>query len=158
MDRGVELFRRGRYRQAADAFLLAGESNQGDAVCRIYAGHALFALGRYRQAVQHIRRAMELQPRIVYLSYDMRGDYDDVSRFDAQLAALKRALDMSPANNDRLFLLGYVLYYGNKRTASYPIFEQAHKLERDDPLITKLMQNAQPPDVQLDAMKKSPSP
>jgi len=157
LDRGVELFHQGRFAEAADAFQISAETDQGDAVSRIYAGHALFALGRYRDAVVYIRRAMELQPRIIYLHYDMRGDYDRPEQFDTQLSALKHALDLSPADPDRLFLLAYVLYFSDQRSEAYPILTRAHALNRQDELVRKMMRNAQPPDVELDAMKRKHS-
>jgi hypothetical protein len=154
LNRGVELFHQGRYAEASDAFQVSADTDQGDAVSRIYAGHALFALGRYRDAAVHIRRAMALQPRIVYLHYNMRDDYDRPEQFDAQLNALEHALDLSPANEDRLFLLGYVLYFSDQRSQAYPILARAYKQDRRDTLVRKMMRNAQPPDVELDAMKR----
>ena len=153
LNRGIELFAQGRYEEAADAFQASADSDQGDAITRIYAGHALFALGRYRDAVAHIRRAVELQPRIVHLRFDMRGDYERVVDFDAQLNALKESLELAPTDPDRLFLLGYVLYFSGQRTAAYPVLSRAHALDRGDELVARMMRSAQPADVEVDAMK-----
>jgi hypothetical protein len=68
------------------------ETDHGDAASRIYAGHTLFAIGRYRDGVRFLRRAFQLQPRITYLSYDIRDDYGDPADFDRQLEALREAL------------------------------------------------------------------
>jgi len=155
LDRGIELFRQGRYLEAADTFQVASEMDQGSAASRIYAGHALFAVGRYRDAVRHIRRAFELQPRIAHLTYDMRGDYDEPAEFNEQYKALQTALKLSPRDPDRLFMIGYVLYYSGQRSQSYPFLARVHKLDKSDRLVAKLMRNAQPPDVELDAQKSS---
>lgn len=146
-DRGLAHFQHGQYREAADAFRLACDVNQGDPAAQLYAGHALFATGRYREAVRYIRKAFELQPRIVYLTYDMRQDYPDVADFDRQVAALQEALRLSPRDPDRLFMLGYVLYYGGQREKAYDVFGRLVHYDPKDTLARKLMEACQPPDV-----------
>ncbi len=150
IDRGVQYFQQGQYQQAADTFQLAAETDQGDAIARIYAGHSLFALGRYRDATRYIRRAFELQPRISYLTYDIRGDYSNPALFEQQIEALRKALDMSPRDTDRLFLLGYLHYYTGQRTAAYRYFMRAVEVDKADTISDRLMRNAQPPDVEVD--------
>jgi len=152
IDRGVKLFQQGQYQQAADIFQLACESNQGDATARVYAGHALFALGRYRDAVRNLRRAFELQPRIAYLIYDVRGDYDEPAKYEQQLNALRKALEMSPRDVDRLFLMGYMHYYTGQRTAAWRYFQRVQEVDKNDAISERLMRNAQPPDVEVDAL------
>ena len=150
IDRGVKLFQQGQYQQAADTFQLASETDQGDPISRVYAGHSLFALGRYRDAVRNIRRAFELQPRIAYLTYDIRGDYDDPARFEQQLNELGKALDLAPRDPDRLFLMGYVHYYVGQRSASYRFFSRLLEIDKSDAIADRLMRNSQPPDVEVD--------
>lgn len=150
MDRGMKAFQEGRYREAADAFRLAADANQGDPAARIYAGHALFATGRYHDAVRYLRKAFELQSRIMYLTYDMRQDYRNRADFDQQLAALEEALRLSPADEDRLFTLGYVLYYGGQRENAYFAFQKLIRLNPRDKLVGQLMENCRPADVVLE--------
>lgn len=154
LDRGVKLFHQGQYQQAADTFQLASETDQGDPISRIYAGHSLFALGRYRDAARNIRRAYELQPRIAYLTYDIRGDYDDPGRFEQQLNELGKALDLAPRDPDRLFLMGYVHYYIGQRSASYRFFSRLLEIDKSDAIAERLMRNSQPPDVEVDAHQR----
>jgi len=155
LNRGIELFREGRYLEAADAFQVASDMDQGSAAARIYAGHALFAIGRYRDAMQYIRRAFELQPKIAHLTYDMRGDYGDRAAFDEQFEALQAAIGLSPLDPARLFMAGYVLYYSGQRSQSYPYWIRANKLDKSDALVARLMRNAQPSDVELDRIKSN---
>ena len=89
---GLKLFRQRRYAEAADGFRLAADTNHGDPSSRLYAAHALFAMGRYAEAVPYLRRAFELQPKIVFLNFDIRDDYGDQKDFQSQLAALEAAL------------------------------------------------------------------
>ncbi len=150
LDNGLTLFRSGHYAEAADAFRLAADTNQGDPAARLYAAHSLFAVGRYQEGVGYLRRAFELQPRIIYLSYDVRDDYGQRSDFDSQLEALKRAIASSPTNTDRLLMLGYLFYYTKQRDRAYPILARAAAIDPRDALVRQLLQNARPPDVELD--------
>lgn len=155
IDRGVQYFRKGQYQQAADTFQLAAETDQGDSVSRIYAGHSLFALGRYRDAVRYLRRAFELQPRVAYLTYDIRGDYENQEVFAEQITALGKALDLAPRDPDRLFLMGYLHYYTGQRTQAFRYFVRAVEVNRNDAIADRLMRNAQPPDVELDGVMRA---
>jgi len=150
LQRGLTLFRQGRYREAAGAFKLAAETNQGDPAARIYAAHALFATGRYRDAVRYLRRAFELQPRIALLDYDLRDDYGKRADFDEQLEELEKALRRFPRNLDRLVVLGYVHRYSNQLERAYEALARASKINPRDRLVARLMENCQPPDVRLD--------
>ena len=150
-DRGLAAFRDGRYREAADAFRLACETNQGDPAAELYAGHALFAIGRYHDGVKYLRRALELQPRIAFLTFDMRDDYRDRTEFEQQFKALEEALRIAPRDEDRLFMLGYVLYYGGQRDRAYEPFARLLRIDPRDSVARRLMEACQPPDVVVGA-------
>jgi hypothetical protein len=150
-DRGLAAFREGRYREAADAFRLACETNQGDPAAQLYAGHALFAIGRYHDGAKYLRRALELQPKITFLTYDMRDDYRDRAEFERQFAALEEALRIAPRDEDRLFMMGYVLYYGGQRDRAYEAFARLLRVDPRDGVAARLMEACQPPDVVVGA-------
>jgi hypothetical protein len=150
LDRGLRYFREGRYRPASSSFRLAAESNQGDPAARLYAAHALFATGRYRDAVKYLHRAFELQPKIAYLVYDIRDDYGRRAEFDEHLADLVNAVNRSPGSVDRLTLLGYVHCYSNRPGDAYEPLVRAKRLAPDDRLVLRLLEVCEPPDVLLD--------
>ena len=150
LSEGLTLFNQGRYHEAADAFRLAADTHQGDPAARIYSAHALFAIGRYRDAVPYLKRAFELQPKIAYLRYDFREDYGVPGDFEKQLAALESALAASPDNIDRLVLLGYVRYFTGQRERSFEPLRRAWNLGRRDSLVKLMLDNARPPDVVLE--------
>lgn len=154
LGRALTLFNQGRYREAADAFRLAADTHQGDPSSRLYAAHALFAVGRYHEAIGYLRRAFELQPRIVYLNFDIRNDYGERGDFTQQLGELETAVERSPANIDRLLLLGYIRYYSGERDRAYEPLACAYKLNRRDPLVKQLLTNSRPPDVALERDRK----
>ncbi len=150
LTRGLDFFRNGRYREAADAFRLAADTHQGDPSAKIYAAHALFAVGRYQEAVPYLRRAFELQPNIALLSFDIRDDYKQRSDFDQQLSTLQEAVQHAPANMDRLIVLGYVLYFTGHRDDAYPVLVSAWKLDRRSALVKLLLDNSRPSDLTLE--------
>lgn len=154
LSNGLRQFGMGKYQQAADAFILAAESDHGDPTSRIYAGHALFAMGRYHDAVAYMRRAIELQPKIIYLSYDMRDDYGALEDFEQQLAELVGAVELAPREKDRLVMLGYVQYYTGQRREAFNTLLRAARLDPTDRLIERFMNNCQPPDVEAAQMRQ----
>lgn len=158
MDKGLKFFKDGKYRQAIDAFKLAAETNQGDPAARVYAAHALFATGRYREAMPFLTRAFELQPKLVLLDYDMRGDYGRPMDFEAQVRALESALAQSPSSVERLIMLGYVRFYSGQKDAAYDPLSKAKTLEPVNALPDRLLPHCTPPDVVLDSQKTAAKP
>ena len=150
LGRGLVLLRDGEYRGAANAFKLAAETDQGDPAARLYAAHALFAIGRYGDAVKYLRRAFELQPKIVFLDFDIRDDYGQRADFDKQLEVLENALKRFPRNLDRLIMLGYVRYYSHQHEKAHEPLAKASKVDPRDRLVVRLLDNCRPPDVTLD--------
>ena len=100
--------------------------------------------------MKFLRRAFELQPKIVFLGYDMRDDYGKRADFDKQLATLQIASKRFPRNVDRLIMLGYVHYYTGQRDRAYFPLDRANKIDPRDRLVERLLDNARPPDVMLD--------
>ncbi|HPD30431.1 MAG TPA: tetratricopeptide repeat protein [Phycisphaerae bacterium] len=158
MDRGLKFYREGKYRQAIDAFKLAAETDQGDPAARIYAAHALFATGRYREAMPFLARAFELQPKLALLDYDMRGDYGRPADFEAQVRALESALAQSPSSVERLIMLGYVRFYSGQKDAAYDPLSKAKILDPANALPDRLLPHCTPPDVVLDSQKTAAKP
>jgi hypothetical protein len=137
---GLVSFRDGDYRQAANQFAAAAEANQGDAACRIHAAQALFAVGDYRSAVVLLRRAFQLQPKIVALPYDVRSDYTDPQDFAMQLGALEAAVLAQPDDPTLLLLLGYVRMYSGDRDGAYQALRAAVRLSPRDDLALRLLE------------------
>ena len=158
LSRGLQFFYEGRYREAADAFKLAAETNQGDPAARIYAAHALFGTGQYKEAVEILRRAFELEPDLIYLNYDMREDYGKRADFDRHLEGLEKAQQAFPRNLDRLILLGYVRCYSHQRDKAYEPLVKARKLDQRDELVARLLKASQPPDVVIDELNANKKP
>lgn len=148
-DQAIILFRDGNYEQAAINLLGAAEKNHADGASRLHAGHALFAIGRYTEAVFLIERAFELAPSLAYKSYDIRDEYGDKSQFDQHLAALQLYVVKHPDDAAAVTLLGYVTYYSEGPSAAYPYLKRAANLNPNSYFIPKLLTPSQmvsPPD------------
>ncbi len=142
MDFGLAAFADGRYTEAADGFLLAARLNQGDPASRIHAAQALFAQGLDAEAVAILRRAIELEPRIIHLPLDLRSDYGTPADFELHVAALtERAAD--PDDFDAAVLLGYVRLFSGRGSAAMEPLARAASLRPDDLLVQRLMMRAQ---------------
>lgn len=134
---GLSAFSQGRYDQAADYFLLATELDHADPASRIHAAQALFALEQYAEAVQLIRRAFELQPRLIHVKYDLRTDYPDATDFADQLHAFRRFLAEHPDWQEGHLLLGYQLLYSGQRAEAHRVLAKAVSLDPLDKLAAR---------------------
>jgi len=150
MNDGLAAFRRGDYRQAANQFMAAAESNHGDAGSRLHAAHALIAVGDYRSAVVMLRRAFQLQPKIVALEYDIRDDYGNVDDFGLHLKRLHEAAIRAERDEDLWILLGYMRFYSGDCSGAYDAFRLALKFSPRDPLAARLAKASMTADVAAD--------
>ncbi|MGB9623247.1 MAG: tetratricopeptide repeat protein [Phycisphaerae bacterium] len=138
VQKGQQLFRAGRYAEAADAFRLAATSDNGDASSRLLAAHAYFALGQYDKAVTYLRRAFELQPKIAFLDFSIHAEYGSADDFEKHVQALQKACEDRPNDATALTLLGYVYRHSDNREASDRVLARAYKLAPQDRLLKRL--------------------
>lgn len=141
-DEAIILFRDGRYDWAAIKLLGAAEKNHANAASRLHAGHALFAMGKYDEAVKLIARAFELSPSLAHKQYDIRDEYGDRADFDEQRDRLKSYIGLHPNDAAALTLLGYVTFHSEGPGASYPYFKRAARLDPGNYFIPKLLESA----------------
>lgn len=142
MSNGLQAFRNGNYSAAARNFIRAARQNQGDPASRIHLTHALIALGRYHEALPGLRRAFQLQPKIVYLAMDIRKDYGPNTDFEKHLAALRRAAEAEPNDPALWLLLGYAQFYSGRETEALVSLERANELTPGDYVTEALLDAA----------------
>ncbi|HPF41745.1 MAG TPA: hypothetical protein P5081_17535 [Phycisphaerae bacterium] len=143
VDQGMRLFQAGAYDRAAVTWLNASTLDQGDAASRVHAGHALFAVGRYPEAVKLIARGFELAPQLAGAAYDIRSDYGVVEEFDQHLSKLETFVSQNPNDVAGLTLLGYVKSYTVGPSYAYTSLQRAHALAPKDTFVEKLWKTAE---------------
>jgi tetratricopeptide (TPR) repeat protein len=142
MSEGLLAFRRAEYTLAARHFIRAAKVNQGDPASRIHAAHTLVALGKYLEALPALRRAFQLQPKIAYLSLDIRRDYGPKADFDAHLNALGRAAKQAEDDPRLWLLLGYYQYYSGREAQAVRSLAKADALAPGDFMTDALLDAA----------------
>jgi tetratricopeptide (TPR) repeat protein len=134
---GHEAFFQGRYGRAARFFLLAAELNQGDPSARLCAAHCETALRHYAPAARLLQRALELQPRLVYLPLDIRSAYGVGGDFERHLAALKTAVQSDPDHAGLHLLYGYYQYFSGRPADAARAVTRAAELAPDDRTVAR---------------------
>ena len=142
MQTGTESFRAGDYSASARHFILAARLDNGDASSRIRAGHALVAVGRYREASALIARALQLQPKLPYLSRDIRDEYGQKDDFDQHFDRLAKATRDSGDQADLWALLGYYEFFGGRQSKALQSLSKAETLDPRNPLAQRLLEVA----------------
>jgi tetratricopeptide (TPR) repeat protein len=153
MRSGLAAFRQGDYATAVKQFILAANLNQGDAASRLHAAHAMVALGHYDEAAPSVRRAIQLQPQLVYLSIDIRADYGVQQDFDVHYAKLKAATEQQADHPDLWFLLGYYQFFSGRAQEAYSSLKKSDELAPGSRTTQRLLDAAK-----LSAPAEPPAP
>ncbi len=115
IDRGDDLFGRGRFAEAAVAYRAAAAKAPRDPMAAYALGHGLFAIGDYQGAADALRRGIQLFPGLLDVGMNRRDFYGNPARFDAQLAALARRVEAAPDDTAARFVLGYNYFFTPQR-------------------------------------------
>ncbi len=139
MEAGVRAFQSGDYSLASRQFVLASQLNQGDSAARLHAAHALVALARFEEAARTVRRALQLQPKLVFLPLDIRGDYGRLSDFDEHTRKLRDAATQAGDNANLWFLLGYWDFFSGRADQAAESLQKADTLDSDNRTTLRLL-------------------
>ena len=143
-DHGLEMFRAGRYGQAARLFTAAADANHEDAASRIHAAQSLLAVGQYDEALIHVHRAFELAPQLLNMPLDLAADYNDHNDYRQQLAALETHVRDHPTDTRAAVLLAYARFFSPRPTDAAADMARIKPLAQRDPFVRKLLRAAAP--------------
>ncbi len=131
---GLALMEAGKYREAIVPLTRAADLNHADPGCRIHLAQARLAVGHDAEAAQALRRALELQPKLVPMRLDLQQYYPDAADFEAQIDALAARLNARPlVPADEYLLLGFFEFQRGRLDAAHAAFRQAARgLPRND--------------------------
>lgn len=135
---GRAAFESGEFGRAAEHFARAISADDKNAGAQFLRAQALFAAGKYADAVSALRAGLALDPKWPESKFDpiaLYGTHRD--RFDAQLAALKKAVADNPGVPELEFLLGYELWFTGAKADANVLFRAAEK-RLPDPAVLSL--------------------
>ncbi len=142
---GLKQLHRGQYARAIVSFTLAARLNQSDPASRLMLTLARLAQGHHAEAAAAIRRAVELQPQLIYLELPLERHYPRaglLASFTDRLAAWVR---QQPDDADARFLLGYLRFRQGRLAQAFAVLREASKLRPQDRLVQELLEVARPP-------------
>lgn len=139
----TESFARQEYGRAERLFLQVTAEHPADADAHFLLAQARFALGKYREAVASIHAGMRLRPDWPTAGVRPRTLYGpNPADLAEQLERLRAALGRFPDDPVLLFLLGYQLWFDERREEARPLFERARPLAPDRTFIDRFLQAA----------------
>jgi tetratricopeptide (TPR) repeat protein len=141
---GVARLQEGDYARAIVALSLAAELNQGDPACRIHLAQARLAQGHYDEAGKLLRRALQLQPRLVYADLHLARYLPDAQAFDEQVERLLAHATSNPLSSDARFLMGYLEFQRGNFAAAYRAFGAVARCLPQDALTQRYLDITKP--------------
>lgn len=115
-----------QYGRAAERFHQAVAVLPSDGMARFLLGQAYFALGKYAEATESLKKGLELQTSWPEEDFHVRSLYPDpATDFINQLRELDDVRIRHPNDPVLLFLKAYLLWFDGRRAEALPLFAQA---------------------------------
>jgi tetratricopeptide (TPR) repeat protein len=142
---GIAALRAGKFREALIALTRAADLDEGDPICRIHLVQARVALGHDAEAARVLRRALELQPKLVSLRLNLETYYAEPGVLDDHVNALKtRVKRRRNAPHDLHFLLGFLEFQRGHYDDAYGQFARIASAEPGDEYVQKYLELTRP--------------
>jgi tetratricopeptide (TPR) repeat protein len=143
---GLQRLKAGEPERAVVALTLAAKLNQGDPACRIHLAQSRLALGHYREAGLALRRALQLQPKLVYFDLHLDRFYQKLGELDKHTDRLHEWLEKNPESPPEIrFLLGFLEFQRGEFAAAHEEFARVRKALPKDDLTRDLFEVTKPP-------------
>jgi len=141
---GVAQLKTGDYPAAIASLSLAGELDKSDPIARIHLAQARLALGQYEDAATALRRALELQPKLIYLDLRLWTYYRQPAELTQYVAAFEKWLQSNPATAEAYFMFGYLSYQIGQRADARDALQRVADARPRDTLARELLSIAKP--------------
>jgi hypothetical protein len=138
---GRAAFAAEEYGRAAHHFRLAAVTDPQVAMGHLLLAQALFALGKYDEAVAAIHAGMRVQPdwpQRRFRPLELYGD--NVADYPEHLSRLEQAATRQPDDPVLLFLYAYELWFDGRQDEALPVFERAARLLPDKGDVERFLQ------------------
>jgi tetratricopeptide (TPR) repeat protein len=146
---GRAAFAAGEYGRAAHHFRLAAVTDPMTPIGHFLLAQALFALGKYEEAVATIHAGLRLQPdwpQRRFRPLELYGD--NVADYPEHLARLEEAATRQPDDPVLLFLYAYQLWFDGRQDEALPVFQRAARVLPDKGDVERFLE-ARPPGAPL---------
>jgi hypothetical protein len=141
---GVHAFATEKFGQAAEHFDQALRLRPDDAVSHFMKGQAQFAAGQYAEAVSSIRDGLKLAPDWPAGEFKPKDLYvGKPARFDADVAALRKAAADNPDEPALQFLLAYQLWFSGDRPEAAKLFRTVAGKLKDPAVVARFLKEAE---------------
>lgn len=107
---GLDALKAGDFARSVVALTLAAKLDHGDPACRLHLAQARLALGQYQDAALALRRALQLQPKLVYVDANFDSYYPAALTLRQLSAALSDWQKTNDSSAEVHFLRGYVSF------------------------------------------------
>lgn len=126
IEKGREAFAIMEYGRAAQRFRQSITAAPKEPLAHFLLGQALFALGKYDEAVEAINDGMALRPDWPASGFRPLALYgENVAEYPAHLRRLEAALGRHPKDPDLLFLYAYQLWFDGRKEEARLLFQRA---------------------------------
>jgi Flp pilus assembly protein TadD len=137
---GKEALAAQEYGRAVSRFRQSTKLFAHDAMAHFLLAQALFALGKYDEAVDAIHAGMRLRPdwpKSRFRSVELYGP--NAADFPEHLKRLEAVLDRHPDDPLLLFLLAYELWFDGRQNEALPMFRRAAAVAPDKTYIERFL-------------------
>lgn len=136
---GLRDLKQGDYEAAALSFRLAADLDQADPVARVHFAHAALGTGEYEAGGAMLRRALELQDKLILMRFDHERYFKDEPDFNRLVDRLATLMQDEGGVGDEHFLLGYFQQQRGKRDDAAASFLAAKRAGISDDSLAKLL-------------------
>ncbi len=141
---GLTELKRGDLVRAIAALSLAAELDQGDPASRLHLAQARLQRGHFEEAAAALRRALELQPKLVFLDLELDRYYARPGTLRAGTQRLAQWLRSNRATADAYFLLGYLSYQLGEYEDAHSAFQRVRSVRPRDELTLRYLSVTRP--------------
>lgn len=141
---GLDLLAAGDAARAVVQFTLAAQLDQGDPACRIHLSQARLALGHYSEAAAALRRALQLQPKLLYVPLELDRYYVVPGTLDRLTDALAEHARTARVGPEVLFLHAFLEYQRGEFGAAHAALRNVSQALPKDDLTHNLLEICKP--------------
>lgn len=144
LQQGLDHLRAGEYQKAVLKFTMASKLNEGDPASRIHLAQARLALGHYAEAAAVLRRALQLQPKLIYADLELDSFFPEEGTLKKATQRLGEWMHDATPTAEIEFLYGFFQFQCENLDSAHRAFQRAAVGLRKDNLTHDLLEVTKP--------------